>query len=73
MHKIKGNEVSAIPSHSHIRIILCYPVDKSCIQFIPYSVVYMFLTMEKVDVNFFIISEVQINENSRSPNFVHRP
>ena len=39
MHKITGNEVSAISSHnhSHIRILLRYPVDKSCMQFFPYS------------------------------------
>ena len=44
--KITGNEVSAISSHSHshTRILLYYPVDNSCIQFIPYSIVYMFWT-----------------------------
>ena len=50
MHKITGNGVSAISSHSYsnIRILLCYPVDKSCMQFIPYSIVYMFLIMEHI-------------------------
>ena len=62
MHKITGNEVSAISSHSHshIRILLCFPVDKSYMQFIPYSIVYMFLTMTHMHVNFFIFTAVYI-------------
>ena len=57
MYKITGNEVSAISSHghSHIRILWCFPVDKSCMQFMPYSIVYVFLTMAHVYVNFFYI------------------
>ena len=60
MHKMTGNEVSAIFSHSHsyIRILLGYPVDKSCMQFIPYSVDYMFLTMAKLYVNFIVFNAV---------------
>ena len=42
MHKITENEVSTISSHSHshIRVLLYYPVDKSCKQSISYSKVY---------------------------------
>ena len=52
MHKIAGNEVSIVSSHSHslIRIILCYPVGKSWMQSIPHSAVNMFLTMANLDV-----------------------
>ena len=73
--KITGNEVSTISSHStsHTRIILCCPIDKSFMQFIPYSVVYMYLTMAKICVNFIIFSAVQIYENSLTRKSVHRP
>ena len=60
MYKIIGNEVSTTSSHghSHIRLILCYPVDKSWMQSIPYSIVYIFLTIAHIYVNFFYIYRI---------------
>ena len=59
MHKITGNEASTISSlsHSHIRVTLCCSVDKSRIQFVSNSVVYMFLTIAKMYVNFIILAQ----------------
>ena len=70
-----GNEASTISSHSHlrIRVILHCPVAKSCRKFIPYSVVYMLLTMAKIYVNFIIFKAAKIYENSLTRNSVHRP
>ena len=64
MRKITGNAASTICSHSHsdIRIILCCPVDKSCMQFIPHSVVYMYLTIAKIYLDFITFIAVQIHE-----------
>ena len=64
MHKIAGNEASTISrlSPSHNRIILCCPVDKSCMQFIPHSVVYMYLTIAKIYLDFITFIAVQIHE-----------
>ena len=61
--KITGNEVSAISSHSHshTRILLYYPVDNLCMQFIPYSIVYMFLTIWHIYVNFLILTYRSLN------------
>ena len=75
MHKITGNEVSTISthSHSHIRIILCCPIDKSCIELVPSFVVYMFLTIANIYVNLITITTVKIYENSLTRNPVYRP
>ena len=60
MHKITGYEASAISSysHSHIQIYLCYPVYKSFMQFIPYSMDYMFLIMAHTYVNVILFTAV---------------
>ena len=58
LHKITLNEASTISSYSHsyIRNLLCCPVNKSWMLFIPYSTGIMFLTMAKVNANFTIFS-----------------
>ena len=64
MHKITLNEASTISSHSHshIRFILCCPVDKSSMQFILYSVVYTFLTMAKIYLPQFKYAKIHYHE-----------
>ena len=42
----------------YIRILLCGPVDKLWIIFIPYSVGYMFLSMVKILANFILFSAI---------------
>ena len=60
MHKIIGNQPSAISKNSHscIRISSHGDVDKLWMPFISYSVVYMFLSMTTMHVNLITFNAV---------------
>ena len=58
---------------THTSEFLCGPVDKLLMLLIIYYVVYMFLSMGKMYVNFIIFSAVKIYKNSVTRNSPHGP
>ena len=75
MHKITGNQPSAVSrnSHSYMRNTLCGPVYKSWMPLMSSSVVYMILSSSEKYVNLNIFSAVKLCKNSVAKNCFHKP